>query len=246
MLNSSVLKLETNQFNKTELDVNSIKQLFESQITSNSLEDEISEFFREVAALKGQSVHDTRLEMITGTQKYLEAVNTKIEFKNNIPTDVNKFADKLKNISLGIESCWDILSQESRHFFINLAHNFCEASSKFQGWRGLLIRLQLFFPSIIQKENLFKKYQDSFLFIPKAVNRAIELRYSKSTTQLQKTAEILLERAKTIRKEQQYLLLNLKHLGRDTEEQIEKNQAAMAWAQARLEEIQNKQDGRSL
>jgi hypothetical protein len=240
MLNEIIWELEKDQFNETALDVNSIKQILESHITSNSLEDEISEFFREVAALKGESVHDTLLEMITGTQKYLEAVNTPIEFKNGIPIDVNKFADKLKNLSVGIEYCWDIFSQESHQFFINLAQEFCEASSKFQGWKGLLIRWQLLFPSVRQKENLFKKYKDSFLFIPKAVNRAIELRNSKPTTQLHTTAQSLLEQAKAISKKQQHLLPFLKHLGRDTEEQIEKNQAAMAWAKARIEEIQTK------
>jgi hypothetical protein len=246
MLNEIICELEKDQFNETALDVNSIKQILESHLASNEIEDEISEFFREVAALKGQSAHTTVLDMITGTQKYLDAVNTPIEFKSGIPTDINKFVDKLEKISVGIESCWDIFSQESRQFFINLAQDFCEASSKFQGWKGILIRLQLLFPSVRQKENLFKKYKDSFLFIPKAVNRAIELRDSKPTTKLHKTAQSLLEHAKAISKKRQVLLPFLKHLGRDTEEQLEKNQAAMAWAKARLEEIQSKRKRQNL
>lgn len=246
MLNEIILELEKEQFNETALDVNSIKQILESHLTSNSLEDEISEFFREVAALKAKSVDDTLLEMITGTQKYLEAVNTSVEFKNDIPTDVNKYAEKLEKLSVGIESCWDIFSQESRQFFINLALDYCRASSKFQGWKGIWIRLQLLVPSIKQKENLYKKYKNSFLFIPKAVNRAIELRDSKPTAQLQATAQYLLKRAKEISTNQQTLLPFLRHLGRDQEEQLEKNQAAMAWAKARLEKIKSQQNKRSL
>jgi hypothetical protein len=246
MLNEIIWELEKDQFNETALDVKRIKQILESHLTANGIEDEISEFFREVAALKGKSVHTTVLDMITGTQKYIDAVNTPIEFKTGIPTDVNKFADKLEKISVGIESCWDIFSQESLQFFINLAQEFCEASSKFQGWKGLLIRLQLLFPSIRQKENLFKKYKDSFLFIPKAVNRAIELRNSKPTLQLQATAQSLLKRAKGISTAQETLLPYLRHLGRDEEDQLEKNKAAMAWAKARLEEIQTKRNGQNL
>ncbi len=246
MLNEIIWELEKDQFNETALDVNSIKQILESYLTSNGIEDEISEFFREVAALKGKSVDDTLLEMIAGTQKYLEAVNTPVEVKDDIPTNINKYADKLEKISVGIESCWDIFSQESRQFFINLALDLCRASSKFYGWRGILIRLRLFLPSIQQKEDLFKKYKDSFLFIPKAVDRAVELRGSKPTAQLQATAQSLLKRAKGISTAQETLLPYLRHLGRDEEEQLEKNQAAMAWAKARLEEIQSKRKRQNL
>jgi hypothetical protein len=246
MLNDIMLDLGKDQFNETALDVNNIKQILESHLTSNSLEDEISEFFREVAALKGKSVDETLLEMIIGTRKYLEAVNTPIEFRNDIPTDINKFADKLEKISVGIESCWDVFSPKSRQFFIDLAQDFCRASSKFQGWKGFLLRLQLLWHSIKQQENLYQKYKDSFLLIPRAVNRAIELRDSKPTTQLQATAQSLLERAKAISTTQQTLLPFLRHLGRDKEEQLEKNQAAMAWAKARLEEIKSKGNGNNL
>ncbi|MBE9129736.1 MULTISPECIES: hypothetical protein [unclassified Coleofasciculus] len=245
MLNEIMPELKKEQLNETTLDVNNIRQILENPLAANSLEDEIAEFFREVAALKGQSVHDTLREMITGTQKYLEAVDTPIEFKNGIPTDINKFSDKLEKLSVGIEACWDVFSQDSRHSFINLAQEFCEASFKFQGWKGLLIRLQLLFPSIRQRKNLFRKYKDSFLLIPKAVNRAIELRESKRTAQLQTTAQSLLERARVINQKQQALLPFLKHLGRTPEEQLEKNQAAMAWAKARMEEIERKRNRRN-
>ncbi len=240
MLNKIRLDLEKDRFNETVFDVNSIKQVLESRLTSNPREDEISEFFREVAALKGKSVNETLLEMIAGTQKYLEAVNTPVEFINDILKDGSRYVDKLEKLSEGIEACWDIFSLESRQFFINLAYDFCRASDKFRGWQGTLIRLQLLLPSIKQKENLFDKYKSAFGLIPKAVDRAIELRKSKSTTQLQDRAQSLLKRAKEISKTQQSLLPFLKHLGREEEEQIEKNQAAMAWAKARLEEIKSK------
>ncbi|HEY9673111.1 MAG TPA: hypothetical protein V6D11_16835 [Waterburya sp.] len=244
MTNESMLDLEKEQLNETMLDTINIKQFFESYLTSNSLEDEATEFFREVAALKGKSVDDTLLEMIAGTQKYLEAIDIDIEFKNDIPTDINQYVNKLKKISVGIESCWDIFSEESHQFFISLAQNFCRASSKFKGWKGVLIRLQLLLPSIKQKENLFKIYKESFFFIPRAVNRAIELRESKTTVQLKSTALSLLKRAREISTKQQTLSPFLKHLGRNQEEQIAKNQAAMAWAKARLEEIKSKRNGK--
>ena len=242
MLDDIKLNFEKDQFNKATLDVNSIRPIFENHLTSNYLEDEISEFFREVAALKGQSINDTLHEMRLGVQKYIEAVNTPIEFKNNMPTNINQYVNKIEKLSTGIESCWDIFSQDSQQFFINLAHDFCRASSKFQGWRGIWIRWQLIWPSIKQRENLFKKYRDSFWLIPKAVNRAIELRDSKSTDQLQTTAKSLLHRAKEISTTEQTLLPFLRHLGRTEEEQLKKNQAAMAWAKARLEEIRNKRN----
>lgn len=244
MLNE--IRLELRKDNETVLDINSIKQILESNLTSNSLEDEISEFFREVAALKGKSVDEALSEMVAGTQKYLEAVNTNVEFRNNIPIDINQYVDKLEKLSVGIESCWDIFSPESHQFFINLAEHFCRASSKFQGWKGILIRIQLLLPSIRQKENLFKKYQDSFLFIPKSVTRAIELRSSKSTAQLESTAQSLLKRVKGISGTEKTLLPFLRHLGRNKEEQLEKNKAAMAWAEARLKEIKSKRNGKNL
>lgn len=245
MLNEISSELEKEKLKEAAPDMSSIRQILETRLTSNSLQDEISEFFREVAALKDQSVHDTLNEMVKGTQKYLEAVNTPIEYKNGLPTDIDKFVDKIENISIGIEACWDILSPESRHFFIDRAKYFCEATSKFKGWTGLLIRLKLFSPSLFRQENLFKKYKDSFLLIPKAVNRVIEIRGSKRTTQLEATANFLREQAREISKKQQYLLPYLKHLGRNTQEQIEKNQAAMAWAKSRMEEIERKRNQRN-
>jgi hypothetical protein len=244
MINESMLNLEKEQLNETVLDTINIKQFLESYLSFNSLEDEASEFFREVAALKNQSVNDTLLEMIAGTQKYLEAIDIDIEFEDDIPTDINQYAKKLKKLSVGIETCWDIFSDESHQFFIGLAQDFCRASSKFQGWKGIFIRLKLLLPSIKQKQNLFKTYKESFFFIPRAVNRAIELRESKTTVQLQSTAQSLLKRAREINTKQQTLLPFLRHLGRNQEEQIEKNQAAMNWAKARLEEIKSKRNGK--
>jgi len=37
----------------------------------------------------------------------------------------------------------------------------------------------------------------------------------------------------------------LKHLGRTPEEQLEKNKPAMAWAKARMEEIESKRNKRT-
>jgi hypothetical protein len=244
MLNKTMPDLEQEKLDRTTLDVNRIKQILERSLTSNSLENEALGFFREIAALRGKNVDDTLSEMIAGTQKYLEAVNTHIEFDRDIPTDINKYADKLVKISEGIEACWDFFSIESQEFFINVAANFCcVADSKFKGWKGFLIRLRLIFPSLKQKQNLFKKYQESFLFIPKAVDRVTEVRKNKSILQLHQTGQSLLKRAKEINGNRDSLLPFLKHLGRDEQEQIEKNQAAMAWAKARLEEIKVKRNG---
>lgn len=240
MLNGVIPTLEREQLNQNALEIDSVKQVLESYLTSSSLEDEVDEFFREVAALRGKSVHDTLLEMRIGIQKYIEAVNTPIEFKNDIPIDVNKYYEKLDKLSEGIEYCWDLLSQESQQFFINSASGFLEAYSKFKGWSSLRIRAQLFLPSIQKKQDLYRKYNQSFFLIPKAVKRAIDMRESKSTSQLQATAKSLLQRVKNINQQQISTYLN--HLGKNTEEQIEKNQPAMAWAKARLETMKNQQN----
>ncbi|MDJ0736037.1 MAG: hypothetical protein QNJ47_18575 [Nostocaceae cyanobacterium] len=240
MFNGVIPALEKEQLNQTALNINSIKQVLESYLTSNSLEDEVDEFFREVAALRGKSVDDTLLEMRTGSQKYIEAVNTPVEFKNDIPVDVNKYSEQLQKLSEGIENCWDFFSQESQQFLINSASGFLEAYSKFQGWKSLIIRAKLFLPSIQTKQNLYKKYKESFFLIPKAVERATDIRKLKSTSQLQATAQSLLQRVKNIN--QQKLSTYLTHLGKDREEQIEKNKPAMAWAKARLEKMKNQQN----
>ncbi|WP_143288185.1 hypothetical protein [Calothrix rhizosoleniae] len=76
--------------------------------------------------------------------------------------------------------------------------------------------------------------------IPKAVKRAIDMRESKSTSQLQATTQSLLQRVKNIN--QHKFSTYLTHLGKNTEEQIEKNKPAMAWAKARLEKMENQQN----
>lgn len=245
MLNGIHQDLQTKQIRLTTDDVTSIQRIFDSYHSSNSLEDEVSEFFREVAALKGQSVDDTLQEMIAGTRKYIEAVNTPIELKNDLPVDINTFAEKLQKLSEGIEICWDIFSEESKQSFINLAKDFCLSYEKFQGWKSLLIRAKLFLPSIQQKQNLYRKYKDAFLLIPKAVKRAVDIRQGKSTFQLQQTAQSILKRAKNIELPK-LLPIPSKYLGRSPEEQIEKNKPARAWAKARLEEIENKRNGKNL
>jgi hypothetical protein len=211
------------------------------------LSDEAKEFFRELAALKSKSVEETIQETMTGAQKYLEAVEIEIEFKNDLPTDIDKYAEKLEKVAEGIECCWDILPWESRQFFLELAHNFTKvASSKFQGIKGLFIWFKLLLPSLKQQENLFEKYKESLLLVPKAVERATMLRQSKSTVQLQTKAELFLRRAKGINTGGSSLLPYMKHFGRTPEEQLEKNKPAMAWAKARLEEIENKRNNRNL
>ncbi|NEP81595.1 MAG: hypothetical protein F6K39_27600 [Okeania sp. SIO3B3] len=156
--------------------IEKLKSFLENCLYPNSLTDEAQEFFREVAALKGQSVEETLQEIMAGTRKYLEAINTEIKFKNDLPTDINKYVDKIEKLAGGIESCWDIFSVETRQYFVNIAYGFTKASYKFKGWQGLLIRFRLIFPSLQQKEDLFGKYQKYFWVIPKAVDRAIELR----------------------------------------------------------------------
>lgn len=247
MLNGIRLDLKTEQINETALELERVKSFLESCIAPNSLSDEVNEFFRELAALKGKSVQDTIQEITIGTQKYLEAVQIEIEFKNDLPTDIELYAEKLEKVAEGIESCWDILSWESRQFFLKLADNFTKAaSSKSKGIKGLSIWLNLLLPSLQRQENLFEKYKYSLWLVPKAVDRAKTLRQSKSTVQLQTTAELLLRRAKGINTAGSSLSPYMKHFGRTPEEQLEKNKPAMAWAKARLEQIKNKRNNRNL
>ena len=63
--------------------IEKLQSLFKNYSSPNSLTDEAQEFFREVAALKSQSVEETLQEMMAGTRKYLEAINTEIDFKNS-------------------------------------------------------------------------------------------------------------------------------------------------------------------
>ncbi|NEQ73205.1 MAG: hypothetical protein F6K23_09025 [Okeania sp. SIO2C9] len=247
MLNGLTSQQEIEALKRTEDNIEKVKSFLENCISPNSLTDEVQEFFREVAALKGQSAEATLQEMMAGTRKYLEAINTEIEFKNDIPKDINKYVDKIEKLAAGIESCWDIFSGESRQYFRKIAYSFTEASSKCNGWQGLLIRLRLILPSLQKKEDLFSKYQKSFLIIPKAVAKAIELRKSKSTSKLWEKGQYLLNKATEIDNSEKGILLPyLKHLGRTPEEQLEKNQGAMAWAKARMEEIKKEYNGENL
>ncbi|MBE9141726.1 hypothetical protein [Planktothrix mougeotii] len=244
MVNGIALCKEKKRLDESAIDAKNIQYLLQAYLNPNSLDDEIQEFFREVAALKGKSVQDTLKEMEQGTQKYLEAIDMEISFKNDIPTDIEKYVDKITKLSQGIESCWDLFSEESHDFFIKLAYDFsCQHSINLQGWRGLQVKLKLLLPSLKRGKNLFKDYQNSFLLIPQAVDRAVELRKSKSTSQLWSTAQTLLKQAKLTPVKQPKLSSFLKHLGQTPEEQIKNNQAAMNWAKERLQAIQTKWDG---
>ncbi|NER08709.1 MAG: hypothetical protein F6K17_42380 [Okeania sp. SIO3C4] len=154
--------------------------------------------------------------------------------------------DKIEKLAAGIESCWDIFSVENHHYFVNIAYGFTKASSKCKGWQGWLIRFRLILPSLEQKENLFGKYQKSFWVIPKVVDRAIELRRSKSTSKLWEKGQYLLNKATEIDNSEKGILLPYLNLGRTPEEQLEKNKPAMAWAKARMEEIKRKYNGKDL
>jgi hypothetical protein len=217
MLNGIELDRKTEQINQTALELERVKSFLESCIAPNSLSDEVNEFFREVAALKNQSVQDIKQETMAGIQKYLEAVEIEIAFKNDLPTDIDKYAEKLDKVAQGIESCWDILSLESRDFFINLAYAFTKiATSKLQGIRGLWTRFKLLSPSLKRQENLFEKYKSALLFIPEAVDRTMTLRQSKSAEKLEEKAEFLLRQAKG-----SSLLPYMKSIGADSQEQEE-------------------------
>ncbi|NEP83907.1 MAG: hypothetical protein F6K39_40755 [Okeania sp. SIO3B3] len=246
MLNGLTSNQEIEALKGTEDNIEKVKSFLENCISPNSLTDEAQEFFREIAALKGQNVEETLQEMMAGTQKYLEAINTQIEFKNDIPTDINKYVEKIKKLATGIESCWDIFSMESRQYFTNIAYGFTQASYKCKGWQGLLIRIRLILPSLQQQEDLFSKYQNSFWLIPKAVDRAIELRKSKSTSKLWEKGQYLLNKTTEIDNSEKGILLPYLNLGRTPEEQLEKNKPAMAWAKARMEEIKRKYNGKDL
>ncbi|NEQ35817.1 MAG: hypothetical protein F6K40_05770 [Okeania sp. SIO3I5] len=226
--------------------IEKLKSFLENCIYPNSLTDEAQEFFREVAALKGQSVEETLQEMMAGTRKYLEAINTEIEFKNDIPRDINKYVDKIEKLAAGIESCWDIFSVESHHYFVNTAYSFTKVSSKCNGWQGWLIRFRLTLPSLQQKEDLFGKYKKSFWIIPKGVDRAIELRKSKSTSKLWEKGQYLLNKETEIDNSEKGTLLPYLNLGRTAQEQLEKNKLAMTWAKARMEEIKRENHGKDL
>ena len=152
MLNGLLSEQEKENLKATGDNIEKLKYFLENRLTPNSLTDETQDFFQEVAALKGQVVEETLQEMMRATIKYLEAINTEIDFKNNMPTDINKYVDKVEKLATGIECCWDIFSVESRHYFINIVYGFTKASSQCNGWQGLLIRFRLIFPSLLQKK----------------------------------------------------------------------------------------------
>lgn len=182
---------------KAAIDVAKMKQALEKYPVSSSLEDELSEFIRELAALQGngKNFEETIAQLVLGSKKYVEAIDMHIVFeKYEIPKNILDYSEKLNKLSEGIEACWDIFSHESHEFFINLANGFCEADSKFKGVKGILLRLKLFLPSISQKKNLFKIYKESSLTIPTAVKRALKLREGKSTIQLEASVKSILGR----------------------------------------------------
>ena len=247
MLNGLLSEQEKENLKATGDNIEKLKSFLENRLTPNSLTDETQDFFQEVAALKGQIVEETLQEMMRATIKYLEAINTEIDFTNNMPTDINKYVDKVEKLATGIECCWDIFSVESRHYFINIVYGFTKASSQCNGWQGLLIRFRLIFPSLLQKKDLFGKYQKSFWLIPRAVDRAIELRRSKSASKLWEKGQFCLNKVTEMDNSAKGILLPyLKHFGQTPEEQLEKNKPAMAWAKARMEEIKRKYNGKDL
>jgi hypothetical protein len=240
VLNGNAIAMKAEQFEDSTKDVTEAQVLIEDYLARNShsLKDEIDEFFREIAALRGKSEIATVKEMKVGSQKYLEAIKTQISFKNNLPLDFDLYMEKVNKIAEGIESCWDLFSLESRNFFIQVAYGFCQAGLKLEGWQGFWLRIKLFLPSLKKQENLFIKYKYSFTLIPKAVNSSLELRQSKSTRLLEITAQKLLKNAQDSHERRANLYPYLKNLGRDPEDQLQKNQPAIAWAKARLDQIE--------
>ncbi|MBD2578986.1 hypothetical protein [Oscillatoria sp. FACHB-1406] len=171
--------------------------MLEQAIEPNSLTDEIDEFFREVAALKGQNVRDTVEEMRVGTQKYLDAVNTPIDYKNELPENIPLYVSKIENIAEGIESCWDIFSPETQTFFILLSHYYYRArESNFKGLSGLTLKLKLLLPSIRVRSDLYHQYRNSFILIPQAVEKSLKLRDKKGTSKLAERAATLSQKIK--------------------------------------------------
>lgn len=191
--NKVVFELQDEQFSETAHEIEQKKLLLENCLDTNSLEGKFFEFFSEIAALKGKNVKDILLETIEGAQKYIEAVSINVEFVNDIPTDINKYCEKMTKLAIGIENCWDIFSPESQSFFINLAYNFSQTNFRFEGWKSLITRFKLLLPSIKHKDNLYKKYRDSSLLLPEIVAKVLEIRKIKSkiTSSLRKKQDSL-------------------------------------------------------
>jgi hypothetical protein len=238
----TILDISYEQLNGSTKELKNIQLIAAVYLTQNSLEDSAYEFFREISALKSQNIHDTLIEIITGTEKYLEAIKIKIEYDQEIPKNIDLYANKLQKIAEAIESCWDIFSPETHTFFINLAHDFAQASNKFIGLQGLLLKIKLLLPSLSQQENLFKKYHQAILLIPQSVDKAVTLRKNKSTKILEETAQYLLAKVKEVEHKKNSLSSYMTNLGKTPEEQLAKNQKALVWAKKRLEEINNKRN----
>ena len=79
---------------------------------------------QEFASLKGQIVEEISQEMMGAIRKYLEAINTEIKFKYNIPIDINKYVDNIEKLPTIIECFWDIYSVENCHYLINIVYGF--------------------------------------------------------------------------------------------------------------------------
>ncbi|MCL2924498.1 MAG: hypothetical protein MGF17_07690 [Trichodesmium sp. MAG_R04] len=74
---------------------------------------------QEFAALKGQILEEISQEMMEAIRKYLEAINTEIKLKYNMPIDINKYVDNIEKLANVIECFWNIFSVENRHYLIN-------------------------------------------------------------------------------------------------------------------------------
>ena len=75
---------------------------------------------QEFASLKGQILE----EMMGAIRKYLEAINTEIKFKYNMPYRLNKYVDNIEKLPTIIECFWDIYSAENCHYLINIVYGF--------------------------------------------------------------------------------------------------------------------------
>ena len=57
-------------------------------------------------------------------RKYLEAINTEIKLKYNMPIDINKYVDNIEKLPTIIECFWNIFSVENCHYLINIVYGF--------------------------------------------------------------------------------------------------------------------------
>ena len=161
----------------------------------SSLQNEAHILFEKLAKVKGETVEETIENTETASRNYLQALEIEITFKNDLPTDINKYEEKLIKVASAIEYCWHLLSPESRDFFINLAYGFTKVTISIStGITGLTTWMKLFLPSIKQGENLFKKYKNAMLLIPKAVDKAINSTDPETSAERPKQTALLLEK----------------------------------------------------